>query len=113
MLSPRGARGVKKAELSATLIQTTTTEAPRRTYVLHRTGCAQEDHQLLHQGRERSHLPRRESGRDPLGTRHLDQDSSATLDSGDGSYDLHRLDIRSFEATRSGREGRSSAHVAG
>jgi len=29
----------------------------------------------------------------PLGTRHLDQDSSTALDSGDGSYDLHRLDL--------------------
>jgi fructose-bisphosphate aldolase class II len=33
------------------------------------------------------------------------------LDSGDGSYDLHRLDLQSFEATRSSCEGRSSAHV--
>src|SRR6185369_4835252 len=29
MLSPRGARGVEKAELNGTLIQTTTTEAPQ------------------------------------------------------------------------------------
>jgi hypothetical protein len=29
MLSPGGARGVEKAELNGTLIQTTTTEAPQ------------------------------------------------------------------------------------
>ena len=34
-----------------TLIQRTTTEAPQRRYVLHRTGCTQEDHQLLRKGR--------------------------------------------------------------
>jgi len=39
------------------------------------------------------HLQRRKSGRDPLGTRQLDQDSSTALDSSDGSYDLHRLDL--------------------
>ena len=32
-----GARGVTKAELSGTLIQRTTSEAPQRRYVLHRT----------------------------------------------------------------------------
>jgi hypothetical protein len=58
---------LKKAELNGTLIQTTTTEAPRRTYVLHRTGCAQEDHQLLRQGCEWSHLPKKEKLARPAG----------------------------------------------
>jgi hypothetical protein len=38
---------------AVTLIQRTTTEAPRRTYVLHRTGRTQEDDQLLREGHER------------------------------------------------------------
>jgi len=51
MLSRGGARGVTKAELGATLIQRTTSEAPQRRDVLHRTGRAQEDDQLLREGR--------------------------------------------------------------
>jgi hypothetical protein len=42
MLSRGGARGVTKAELSGTLIQRTTSEAPQRRHVLHRTGRTQE-----------------------------------------------------------------------
>src|SRR5438552_10436479 len=68
MLSPRGARGVQKLNSTTTLIQRTTTEAPRRTYVLHRTGCSQEDDQLLRQGCERSSSPGRKSWSDTLGT---------------------------------------------
>jgi hypothetical protein len=37
----------KKLNSTGTLIQRTTIEAPRLTYVLHRTGCSKEDHQLL------------------------------------------------------------------
>jgi S1/P1 Nuclease len=55
----------KELSSTATLIQTTTTEAPQRTYVLDRIGCAQEDHQLLRQGRERPHLPGRKGRRRP------------------------------------------------
>jgi hypothetical protein len=41
MLSPGGARGVEGLNSTGTLIQTTTTEAPHRTYVLHWPGCSQ------------------------------------------------------------------------
>ena len=39
------------AELSGELTQRTTSEAPQRRYVLHRTGHSQEDDQLLREGR--------------------------------------------------------------
>jgi hypothetical protein len=48
------------------LIQRTTPEAPQRRYVLHGTGCSQEDDQLLREGRGWS----RASGRKDRSTRH-------------------------------------------
>ena len=64
------------AELSGELIQRTTSEAPQRRYVLHRTGHSQEDDQLLREGRGwlcasgrpkyRSGLMNSSSPRDPL-----------------------------------------------
>jgi hypothetical protein len=50
----------KKLNSTETLIQRTTTEAPRRTYVLHRTGRSQEDNQLLREGCQRSGSPGRQ-----------------------------------------------------
>ena len=50
----------KKLNSTGTLIQRTTTEAPQRHYVLHRTGCSQEDDQLLREGCERSGSPGRQ-----------------------------------------------------
>jgi hypothetical protein len=41
---------LQKAELSRTLIQRTTSEAPQRRYVLHGTGRTQENDQLLCEG---------------------------------------------------------------
>src|SRR5438445_2731915 len=95
MLSPRGARGVERLNSTGTLIQTTTTEAPQRTYVLHRTGCSQEDDQLLRQGFERSSSPGRQAWGNTLRAGQLDEDSSTALDGCDGSNDFYRLDLRS------------------
>ena len=39
------------------------------------------------------HLPGREGRRDSLGTRHLDQDSTAAMDSSHGGDHLHGLDL--------------------
>jgi len=47
-----------------------------------------------------------------VGTGHLDESASAALDCGHGSDHLHRLDLRSSEAARSGSESRASADVA-
>ena len=79
-----------------------------RTYVLHRTRCSQEVNQLLRKGCERPDSPGRQSWGDVLTTEELDEDSSSTLDSGYGSYDFHRLDLRSSAAPRSSGEGGAS-----
>jgi hypothetical protein len=64
MLSPGGASGVERLNSTRTLIQTTTTEAPHRTYVLHWAGCSQEDDQLLRQRCQRSDPSRGQDCRD-------------------------------------------------
>src|SRR5438128_8536738 len=102
----------KKLNSTGTLIQTTTTEAPQRTYVLHRTGCTQEKHQLLREGREWPDSSARQSGGNTLGTRYVDEDPSAAVDCGNGSDHLHRLDLRLFETARSGGEGGAPADAA-
>ena len=48
MLSPGGARGVEKAELNGNVDSDYNHGGSSRTCVLHRTGCSQEDDQLLH-----------------------------------------------------------------
>src|SRR5712691_2411445 len=100
----------KKLNSTGTLIQRTTTEA--QTYVLHRTGCSQENDQLLRQGCERSGSPGRPDRSNTLGTGRLDEDSSATLDRSHGSNDFHRLDLRSSAPARSAGEGSASADAA-
>src|SRR5712691_6561720 len=95
MLSQRGARGVQKAELNGNVDSENNHGGSSRTYVLHRTGCSQEDDQLLRQGCQRSGSPARPGGSHTLGTGQLDEDTSATLDGGDGSNDFHWLDLRS------------------
>jgi hypothetical protein len=71
------------------LIQRTTPEAPQRRYLLHRTGCSQEDDQLLREGRGWSRASEREDRfHTPRGGR-LDQDTSPTPDDRHGSDDLH------------------------
>src|SRR5215831_19522004 len=100
MLSPGGARGVQRLNSTGTLTQRTTTEAPRRTYVLHRTGCSQEDNQLLREGCQRSGSPRRQDWCYATRAGWLAKDSSSTPSDGDGSHDFHRLDLRSSAAPR-------------
>ena len=51
----------KKLNSAGTLIQRTTKEAPQWTYVLHRTGCSQEDDQLLREGCEWPEFTRKAS----------------------------------------------------
>src|SRR5437762_10140459 len=97
MLSLGGARGVEKAELNGNVDSDNNHGGSSRTYVLHRTGCSQEDDQLLRQGCKRSGSPGRQGWGNAMGTRRLDKDSSSALDRGDGSNDFHRL--RSEEHT--------------
>ena len=112
MLSPGGARGVEKAELNGNVDSDNKHGGSSRTYVLHRTGCSQEDDQLLRQGCKRSGSPGRPGRSDPLGTGQLDEESSSTLDGGHGSNDFHRLDLRSSAAACSAGEGSASADAA-
>jgi hypothetical protein len=83
MLSRGGARGVTKAELSATLIQRTTSQAPQRRYVLHRTGCSQEDEQLLRQ---------RQGWLDPMRAGCVDRNAAPATHDRDGSDHFYGLD---------------------
>src|SRR6266516_6451914 len=112
MLSPGGARGVKKAEFNGNVDSDYNRGGSSRTYVLHRARCSQEDDQLLRQGCERSGSAGRQGWGDTLGTRRLDENASATLDGGDGSHDFHRLDLRSSTSTRAAGEGSASADAA-
>src|SRR5713101_1051763 len=112
MLSPVRSAWCTKAELNGNVDSDNNHGGSSRTYVLHRTGCSQEDDQLLRQGCERSGPPGRHSWSDTLGTRRLDGDASAALDRGDGSNCFHRLDLRpSAPACRTG-EGGTSADAA-
>src|SRR6266496_5919808 len=95
MLSPRGARGVKEAELNGNVDSDYDHGGSSRTYVLHRAGCSQEDDQLLRQGCEWSSPPGRQAWGDALRAGRLDEDPSAALDGCDGSNDFYRLDLRS------------------
>src|SRR6516165_142391 len=112
MLSPGGARGVQRLNSTGTLIQRTTTEAPRRTYVLHRTGRSQEDNQLLREGCQRSGSSGRQDWSNTTGVGRLDKDSSSTMERRHGSHDFHGLDLRSSAAPRCPGEGGTSADVA-
>src|SRR5207253_8073079 len=105
MLSPGGARGVEKAELNETVDSDNNHGGSSRTYVLHRARCSQEDDQPLRQGCERSGSPGRQGRGNAMGTRRLHEHASATLDGGDGSHDLHWLDLRSSTSTRPAGEG--------
>src|SRR5205807_4555618 len=67
MLSPGGARGVEKAELNGNVDSDYDHGGSSRTHVLHRTGCSQEDDQLLRQGCERSGSPGRPDRSNTLG----------------------------------------------
>src|SRR5436190_21632546 len=112
MLSLGGARGVEKAELNGNVDSDNNHGGSSRTYVLHRTGCSQEDDQLLRKGCKRSGSPGRQGWGNAMGTRRLDKDSSSALDRGDGSNDFHRLDLRSPTSTREAGEGSASDDAA-
>src|SRR6266436_848465 len=101
-----------KAELSDHADSETTKEAPHAEYVLPRTGCSQENDQLLREGWKRQRSRRRCHFRHTRGSGQMDEDASAAVDSGDGSHPLHRLDLRSSEATCSCPESGASADVA-
>jgi hypothetical protein len=83
----------------------------RSAWLLHRTGCSQED-QLSRQACQRSGSAGRADRSNTLGTGRLDKDASATLDGGDGSNDFHRLDPRSYPSACLAGEGRASADTA-
>src|SRR5204862_7867844 len=102
----------KKAELNRNVDSENNHGGSSRTYVLHRTGCSQEDDQLLRQGCKRSGSPGRQGWGNAMGTRRLDKDSSSALYRGDGSNDFHRLDLRSPTSTRAAGEGSASADAA-
>src|SRR2546425_7575743 len=102
----------KKAELNRNVDSENNHGGSSRTYVLHRTGCSQEDDQLLRQGCERSGSAGRPDRSNTLGTGRLDEDASATLDRSHGSNDFHRLDLRPSAPARSAGEGSASADAA-
>jgi hypothetical protein len=86
-------------------------ETPRRLlhaeYVLRRTGCSQEDDQLLREGHEWPHLRRRFFSRDTLRSGSMDENTTAAVDGGDGSDGLRRLDLRSLATPCRSPEGAS------
>src|SRR4029077_13418094 len=112
MLSPGGARGVEKAELNGNVDSENNHGGSSRTYVLHRTGCSQEDDQLLRQRCEWSGPARRPDRSNAMRTRRLDEDSPSTMDGSHGGNDFQRLDLRSSAATRSAGEGGASVDAA-
>ena len=66
--SRRSTRCCERLNSAVKLIQRTTSEAPQRRYVLHRTGCSQEDDQLLREGCNWSCAPGRQDRIDPART---------------------------------------------
>jgi transposase len=78
MLSLNEERVVYKAELNAKVDAENNHGGSSETYVLHRIRRSQEDHQLLHQGCERSGPPGRQNRSDAIRAGQLDdEDSSA------------------------------------
>src|SRR5260370_17670911 len=81
-------------------------------YVLHRLECSQKNDQLLCEGSERADSQGRRDSSHAGGFGPLDEDSPAAVDGRDGSYLVHRMDLRSSATARSGVEGGASAHAA-
>src|SRR6266852_9184818 len=112
MYESGGALGVKKLNSAIALIQ----KQPRRLlyaeYVLHRARCSQENDQLLCEGSQRADSQGRRDSSHAGGSGPLDEDSPAAVDGRDGSYLVHRMDLRSSATARSGVEGGASAHAA-
>src|SRR6516164_2251758 len=88
-----------KAELRDAPIQRQPRRLPHAEYVLPRTGCSQEKDQLLCEGWQRANSLAGHDSRHTIAPGPSDEDASAAVDSGDGSHPLHRLDLRSSEAT--------------
>src|SRR5438132_6194284 len=102
MLSPRGARGVEKAELNGNVDSDNNHGGSSRTYVLHRAGCSQEDDQLLRQGCEWSSSPGRQAWGNAPRAGHLDDmqgglkntyDSIKAFSETDFTEDLKKFDV--------------------
>ena len=83
------------------------------TYVLHRTGCSQEDDQFLREGRSWSCVPGRQDRFNPVRTGRVDRDVAPTPDDRHGSDDLYRVDLRSSASACREGEGSTSADAAG
>src|SRR5215468_7666910 len=112
MLSLSEERVVYKAELNWNVDSENDHGGSSETYVLHRIGCSQEDHQLLRKRCERSGPPGRQDRSNPNRTGWLDEDSSAASDDSDGGDHLHRMDLRSPASTRRTGEGSTPPDVA-
>src|SRR5439155_7082169 len=82
-------------------------------YVLHRTGCAQEDHQLLREGRPWRDSRRRYDPCHTLRSGSMDENTATAVDCSDGGHSFYRLDLRSLAATCRGAEGSAPADAAG
>src|SRR5580698_10130687 len=110
--SKAGALGVEKLN-SADADSETPRRLPHATYVLHRTGCSQAQDQLLREGRQWPDSCRSIDFRHTSGAGPLDALASAAVERGDGSDDVHRLDLRSPQAACCHAEGRAPADAAG
>ena len=97
---------------AATLIQRTTSEAPQRRHVLHRTGCSQEDDQLLCEGCGWSCAPGGQDRFDPARAGCMDQNPAPAPHDCHGSDDLHRMDLRSPASPCGEGEGCAPADAA-
>jgi hypothetical protein len=69
----------RKAELSEQADSETPRRLPHAAYALHRTGCSQEDDQLLREGRQRQELRRRYDSCHVLRSGPLDEKRAAAV----------------------------------
>jgi len=60
--------------------------------------CSQENDQLLREGWQRAYPCRRRDSRNTTRSGHLDEETAAAVDGGDGGDHLHGLDLRSSPA---------------
>src|SRR5271166_3799926 len=90
-----------------------TSEAPHRDYVLHWTGCSQEDDQLLREGRSWPCAPGRLGWIDSPRTGWLDPDDAAAAHDRHGSDDLYLVDLRPPASSCREDKGRASGDAKG
>src|SRR3984885_16268175 len=110
--SKAGALGVEKLN-SADADSEIPRRLPHATYVLHRTGCSQAQDQLLREGRQWPDSRRGFDFRHASGPGPLDAIAPAAVERGDGSDDVHGLDLRSSQTSCGRAEGGASADAAG